>query len=160
MIKFFRKIRQNLLMENKTGTYFKYAIGEVLLVVVGILIALWLNNLNSERQRTIEEINSLKGLKKDFQADIIDFKSNIWAYKNISSSVDFVLKRLESSAVYNDSLDSYFSGTIQWPRSIINQNSFDVLKSKGLDLISNNSLRNEILTFHGQVYTAIKTWED
>ena len=43
MIKFFRKIRQNLLMENKTGKYFKYAIGEIILVVIGILIALQLN---------------------------------------------------------------------------------------------------------------------
>ena len=44
MIKFFRKIRQNLLMENKTGKYFKYAIGEIILVVIGILIALWINS--------------------------------------------------------------------------------------------------------------------
>ena len=42
MIKFFRKIRQNLLSENKTGKYFKYAIGEIVLVVIGILIALQL----------------------------------------------------------------------------------------------------------------------
>jgi hypothetical protein len=126
-------------------------------LVVRILIVLWLNDLNFKNQQRIEEINSLKGLKKDFQADIIDFKSNIWAYKNISSSVDFVLKRLKSSAVCNDSIDSYFSGTVRWPRSIINQNLFDVLKYKGLDLISNDSLRNKILTFHGQVYTSIKT---
>ncbi|MEX0997595.1 MAG: DUF6090 family protein [Flavobacteriaceae bacterium] len=160
MIKFFRKIRQNLLSEGKTRKYFKYAIGEIILVVVGILIALWLNNLNSKNQKRIEEISILKGLKKDFQEDIYDFKLNIWGYKRISSSVDFVLNRLESSAVYNDSLDSYFAGTIAWPRSIIHKNSFGVLKSKGLDLISNDSLRNAILNFHGQVYTSIKTWED
>ena len=146
--------------QNKTGKYFKYAIGEIILVVVGILIALWLNNLNLKSQQRIEEINILKGLKKDFQEDIIDFKLNINAYKDISSSVDLVLNSLESSAIYNDSLDYYFSGTITWPRSIINKNSFDVLKSKGLDLISNDSLRNEILNFHGQVYAGIKTWED
>jgi len=45
MIKFFRNIRQNLIMENKTGKYLKYAIGEIVLVVIGILIALQLNNL-------------------------------------------------------------------------------------------------------------------
>ena len=46
MIKFFRKIRQNLLIKNKTGKYFKYAIGEIVLVVIGILIALNVNNYN------------------------------------------------------------------------------------------------------------------
>ncbi|MEJ6736801.1 MAG: DUF6090 family protein [Flavobacteriales bacterium] len=146
--------------KNKTRKYFKYAIGEVILVVIGILIALWLNNLNSEKQRTIEEIGILKGLKKDFQADISDFKLNIGGYNHISNSVDIILKRLESSSVYNDSLDSYFASTIKWPLSIIHKNSFDVLKSKGFDLISNDSLRNEILNFHGQTYIAVKTWED
>jgi len=50
MIKFFRKIRQNLLMENKTGKYLKYAIGEIILVVIGILIALSINNWNEDRK--------------------------------------------------------------------------------------------------------------
>ena len=49
MIKLFRKIRQNLLMENKTRKYFKYAIGEIVLVVIGILIALYINNQNQIR---------------------------------------------------------------------------------------------------------------
>lgn len=44
MIKFFKKIRQNLISEGKTGTYLKYAIGEIVFVVVGILIALQINN--------------------------------------------------------------------------------------------------------------------
>jgi len=58
MIKFFRKIRQSLLMENKTGKYFKYAIGEIILVVIGILIALQINNWNENRKKT-KEIESL-----------------------------------------------------------------------------------------------------
>jgi len=49
MIKFFRKIRQNLLLENKTAMYFKYAIGEIILVVIGILIALRINNWNETK---------------------------------------------------------------------------------------------------------------
>ena len=53
MIKFFRKIRQNLLSEGKTGKYFKYAIGEIVLVVIGILIALQINNWNEGRKQEI-----------------------------------------------------------------------------------------------------------
>jgi len=55
MIKFFRKIRQNLVMENKTGKYFKYAIGEIILVVIGILIALQINNWNERRKERAQE---------------------------------------------------------------------------------------------------------
>ena len=50
MIKFFRHIRQNLIMENKTSKYLKYAIGEIILVVIGILIALQVNNWNENRK--------------------------------------------------------------------------------------------------------------
>ena len=52
MIKFFRKIRQNLLSEGKTGKYLKYAIGEIILVVIGILIALSINNWNDNQNKT------------------------------------------------------------------------------------------------------------
>ena len=51
MIKFFRHIRKSLLMENKTSRYFKYAIGEIILVVIGILIALQVNNWNNDREK-------------------------------------------------------------------------------------------------------------
>ena len=55
MIKFFRKIRQNLLSEGKTGKYLKYAIGEIVLVVIGILIALQLNSWKEEIKAKEEE---------------------------------------------------------------------------------------------------------
>ncbi|MFK2819212.1 DUF6090 family protein [Flavobacteriaceae sp. LMIT009] len=65
MIKFFRKIRYNLMSENKTGKYFKYAIGEILLVMLGILLALQVNNWNEERKDRVEEIIILESLDKN-----------------------------------------------------------------------------------------------
>ena len=76
MIKFFRKIRQNLLMGNKTGKpafaagrYLKYAIGEVILVVIGILIALQINNWNEERKNILIETQLVKNIIKDLRLD-------------------------------------------------------------------------------------------
>jgi uncharacterized membrane protein YgaE (UPF0421/DUF939 family) len=89
MIKFFRKIRQNLLMENKTGKYFKYAIGEIVLVVIGILIALQINNWNENRKT--ENIKQdyyyqiLEDLKKDLKfskATIEEFENNKILFQN------------------------------------------------------------------------------
>ena len=54
-----------MLMENKTGTYFKYAIGEIILVVIGILIALSINNWNENRKNSNEEIAILQSLDKN-----------------------------------------------------------------------------------------------
>jgi len=74
MIKFFRNIRQNLIMDKqptgqagKTGNYFKYAIGEIVLVVVGILIALSINNWNEARKATIFEDEILNLIDQKFR---------------------------------------------------------------------------------------------
>ena len=65
MIKFFRKIRQNLLMENKTGKYFKYAVGEIILVVIGILIALGINSWNQDRLSNQQQKVYLNNFKEE-----------------------------------------------------------------------------------------------
>jgi len=70
MIKFFRKIRQNLLSEGKTGKYLKYAIGEIILVVIGILIALQINNWNTESENKTKIDNTLKQVQADLLNDI------------------------------------------------------------------------------------------
>ncbi|MCC1484470.1 DUF6090 family protein [Winogradskyella immobilis] len=70
MIKFFRKIRQKLISENKSGKYFKYAIGEVILVVIGILIALAINNWNTQRINDKRNNELLIKLSKELDLNI------------------------------------------------------------------------------------------
>ena len=74
MIKFFRKIRQNLLNEGKTAKYFKYAIGEIVLVVIGILIALSINTWNENRKNKNEASFQLSKLKDNLNADKAQIK--------------------------------------------------------------------------------------
>ena len=66
MIKFFRKIRQILLSEGKTGKYFKYAFGEIILVVIGILIALSINTWNENRKN----VNQIKDLLLSLEEEV------------------------------------------------------------------------------------------
>lgn len=63
MIKFFSKIRKQLLEQNKTGKHLKYAVGEIILVMIGILLALQINNWNSNRQLKKDELKVLKKLE-------------------------------------------------------------------------------------------------
>ena len=108
MIKFFRKIRQNLLMENKTGKYLKYAFGEIILVVIGILIALQINNVNeiskqkqqvkkyeqnivSELRNDLEMLNSLDSLNDVKSEKILDY---IEYFKNPTRDTDTVIKKM------------------------------------------------------------------
>jgi hypothetical protein len=70
MIKFFRKIRQRLLKEGKVTRYLTYALGEIVLVVIGILIALQINNWNEDRKQATAEEEFYLGVKNDLQQDL------------------------------------------------------------------------------------------
>ncbi|TXD64086.1 hypothetical protein ESX12_16655 [Polaribacter glomeratus] len=109
MIKFFRKIRQNLLMENKTGKYFKYAIGEIILVVIGILIALQINNWNEKRIQH----NQGEVLLLELTEEIIeDINTCNWAIKNLKVSIkeqEAIFKVKNLRTVDLDSLYFFFS---------------------------------------------------
>ena len=73
MIKFFRTIRYNLMETGKTGKYFKYAIGEIVLVVIGILIALQINNWNTNRANEKQAYNQLREVQKEILYNIEEF---------------------------------------------------------------------------------------
>ena len=70
MTKLFRHIRQSLVNENKMGKYFKYAIGEIILVVIGILIALQINNWNEIQKEKVREQQLLRSLREEFKQNI------------------------------------------------------------------------------------------
>lgn len=70
MIKFFRKIRYDLMEKNKTGKYLKYAFGEIILVVIGILIALQINNFNNGRQEMKIEQSYLLSLQSEYETNL------------------------------------------------------------------------------------------
>ena len=84
MIKLFRHIRKSLLMENKTSKYFKYAIGEIVLVVIGILIALQINNWNEKRQNKLKVNNLLQKIQSNLKSDLSEINAitNFYATKD------------------------------------------------------------------------------
>ena len=143
MIKFFRKIRQNLLSEGKTGKYFKYATGEILLVVIGILIALSINNWNEDRKNRLKEAVYLEGIKTDLESDIkyLDFlipfnNTRIKEYASLDSVV-----KLRSDKIFEIEFSEIFdlsnqTGTF-YPRSgayssLINENSAGLIQNREL----------------------------
>ena len=85
MIKFFRKIRQNLLSEGKIGKYFKYAVGEIVLVVIGILIALQINNWNENKKLSETTQVYYRQLLKDLNADKAYISQKIEMYRERTS---------------------------------------------------------------------------
>ena len=95
MIKFFRRIRQQLLSENKFSKYLIYALGEIVLVVIGILIALQLNNLNASIKISEEEKTSLYKLHKESEAIVENLRDALRFKDSIILSMDKVAAAFE-----------------------------------------------------------------
>lgn len=91
MIKFFKHIRKSLLMENKTSKYFKYAIGEIVLVVIGILIALQINNWNENKKIKKAVITTISLLKDEIQTN----KGKINNVRNYHIMIRDTLQKIE-----------------------------------------------------------------
>ncbi|MEN2283277.1 DUF6090 family protein [Algoriphagus sp. SE2] len=149
MIKFFRKIRQNLLSEGKTGKYLKYAIGEIVLVVIGILVALQINNWNQTRLNRSFEVTMLREIKSSLEQDVNyydGFKSRV---ERKRQGIQELLAMIASNKTYPDTvlLESYNKMT--WGNLFVyNKGGYEGIKSVGLDKISNDSLRRKIIKIY------------
>lgn len=147
MIKFFRKIRQNLLMKNKTGKYFKYAIGEIVLVVIGILIALSINNWNVNRINKQEELQTIKSLLTELESNYNSFQESYYFNVNRLNGVVQYLKidASEHSLEYLDSLSiiADYSNTYNPSFGLYNT----TISSGKIENISNDTLKIKIAKF-------------
>ena len=144
MIKFFRNIRQNLLSEGKKGKYLKYAIGEIILVVIGILIALQINNWNENRKTRKLEAQIYTELKNDLLQTRNDINETISKHKEIFKTnqqliTDIYNKKPNSQIIYDS-----FTGSSADFQIIPKTSAFENLKNVGLNTLSNDSLRIEI----------------
>jgi len=112
MIKFFRNIRQWLLQEGKTSNYLKYAVGEIVLVVIGILIALQINNWNQKRQSREQFVKILTTMKEDIKSDTSTMSYIIKVYDSIDDlSQKIINKEITSSNIDNCKKCKFLVGT-------------------------------------------------
>ena len=157
MIKFFRKIRQNLLSEGKTGKYLKYAIGEIILVVIGILIAVSINNWNDARKDKITEQKVLKTLRSDFKSNKTQLQDNIDETEKMVSNISqlfklFRMTQSELSLIPKDSIITELGGYATFNPSDGALTS--LLLSGGLNIINNDSLKNKLTNWPNLVNDA------
>jgi hypothetical protein len=150
MIKFFRKIRAQLVVENKVSKYLIYSIGEIVLVVIGILIAVQINEANNQKSNRALEIYYLKDIAKDISVDIERLGASIVSDSLKIVSGNFILENFKNPKGDNvPLLMSHFANMI--PVSSFQKNDvvFDDLKSSGrLNIILNDSLRNDIQRYY------------
>ncbi|WP_445748327.1 DUF6090 family protein [Polaribacter sp.] len=162
MIHFLRKIRQKLVVENKTSKYFKYAIGEIVLVVIGILLALQINTWNENRKLKIAEQEILRNLLKELiiNKETLNYylDKHLEGYK--SGFYLLTLFQKDISTIPEIKLDSTLAKleevlTFEASDGIIKS----LIASGKIDIIQNTELKSLITSFDGYVINAIQETE-
>lgn len=149
MIKFFRHIRKSLLMENKTSKYFKYAIGEIILVVIGILIALQINNWNDQRKLNQQEKTYYCKIAEDLQVDIKNIDSTMASIDKRIEKTNRLLKNLlkiqnDKAVIFKDFLPTFRYYKFTPTKAAIT----DITSSGKLEKLRNQILKKRILSHY------------
>ena len=160
MIKFFRQIRYKLMNENKTAKYFKYAIGEIVLVVIGILIALQINNLNDKRKLQEQEKTYYCKVSEDLKTDIENIDRSILSIQNRQEATKRLLTNLlkiqkDKSVILKDYLNAIRSFDFIPTKAAI----IDITSSGKLENLKNLDLNNQILQHYSELDYRIKVIE-
>ncbi len=160
MIKLFRNIRKNLLLENRTSKYFKYAIGEIILVVVGILIALQINNWNENIKLEQQERSYYCKINEDLSSDLINLeRSKESLEKRIVVLDRFLINLLkiqdDKSVLLNDYLAAVRSYHFIPSKAAI----IDITSSGKLENLKNQELKNSILNYYSELDNGLQIIE-
>ena len=153
MFKFFRSLRKNLISEGKTTKYFKYAIGEIILVAIGILLALQINTWNSDRIVKQEEKAVLEKLSKDLEADYIRFTEIDSFYSEhleyLKHSQDLIYKKELSDDDIKE-VKNYYGAQIQEisPRLTTYE---EMVNSGKIYNLTNDELVDEIIEYYKMI---------
>jgi hypothetical protein len=154
MLKFFRHIRSSII-ESKfgkpgspIGKYLFYAIGEILLVVFGILIALKVNNWNDSRIQSQKAEEILVQIKSDIEDNLSDVSGDLEVLELGFQSHMNIIRYIHSDAAYVDSMCFEFFWLIQDEYTTINRAGFDALNEIGFDIIKNDTLKWSIKSLY------------
>ena len=152
MIKFFRKIRQNLLVENKTGKYFKYAIGEIVLVVIGILIALQINNWNEMRKLRRAEKEILNVLQLSTSINLKELETNQKRVTRFIVNTDSILSLLNQKKEIIGDARRLFSTALRSGFRVegkLSMTGYSALQNSSAEILESKELRNAIIDLYG-----------
>lgn len=155
MLRFFRKTRQKLAADYKVGAYMRYAIGEILLVVIGILIALQVNNWNEQQKLKASEQQVLKSLLKEFsynqnqlEKSMLRNKTNIGIAQQLGNYTGPNLQPIDEKDL-SLAMVGIFKYVVRYLPSM--GTLYDIINSGKLSLISNQELRSRLAAFESEM---------
>jgi len=161
MLRFFRTIRKKLIEEDNIRRYLLYAIGEILLVVIGILIALQVNNWNEERIERNQEVKILREIRNDLESNYVEIEEIYLSIDQKLSDTNTLLSLIEQKQ-FTRQHDTLLNVYDDFETGIFNSanTGYQFLRSNGLGIIRNDSLRILITEMYEREFRNIHKRED
>jgi len=144
MLRFFRTLRQRLLSESRFSKYLLYAMGEIALVMIGILLALQVNNWNEARKARSKEIKIYREILADLGVTLEEVRRDMASHRTILGNTQYLIGHIIAQKPYTDSIISALINTTVDLQVYPKSSGFEALNSIGLDLLSNDSVRIRI----------------
>jgi len=153
----FRNIRRQLASENKFQKYSRYAIGEIVLVVIGILIALSINNWNENRKERNKELIYLNNIKEDIKLNIASLEVFIVTRDETVNSVAIVLEYFNGKQkIDHNTFNFHNINILEWYPFVQHSNTYEELMNSGkFAIISNKSIKNELQNIQSNFETIL-----
>ena len=142
-----------MIKENKVSKYLLYAIGEIMLVVVGILIALQINNWNEWKKERVKEREILIDLVANLEINIKTIESDIENFHLLDKSSEIVLSTIYNKQPYIDTLAQHFHiARIPKQELFLSQTGYEEYKDMGLHILTNKYLKDEVLSLFETIF--------
>lgn len=143
----------------KKRNYKNYAF-EFLSIFVAVISAFALNNWNDNRRDHHAEIKILTEIKNGLEKDIEDVRVNVYGHEEGMKACTYFLKFIKGHSVAQDSFAQYYFGLTRDFITILNKSGYESLKSKGLNILQNDSLRYKIIAFYEYDMNVLEKFEE
>ena len=154
MLHFFRSLRKKLLSDNQLTKYILYAIGEIVLVMIGILLALQVNNWNEAIKHKAKEKEFLLEIVSDLETNIQTMdrllNNEDWNITTTIHSIESIIDHMEADKLYHDSMAIHFNHANRYDELSTKTSGYESITSIGIDLILDADLRSQI----GEYYSS------
>ena len=156
MLGIFSRLRRSFFFQHETRRYVLYSLGEVVLIVLGILIANWFAASRAKDISHLEEVRILRGIKESLAQDTITLKNNIRTYRTMSQNDSILFYHLLYQKEETEDFTSRFHYASRYNSFLILRRSyFEEAKAKGLDIITNTRLRDKIKGIYENDYETL-----
>lgn len=139
--------------------YVLHSLGEILFIMIGVLLAMQVGNINDQQKERRLERKILNEIRDNLRQDLVDMETNLQFSKNTYKANSVILTQLENQLPFHDTLQYYYANILGSTTFLVNTSAYENLKNVGFNIISNDSLRISISKLYATRYAYITNFE-